>query len=216
MSYQQHEKLLVAFPADCSAHAPVLLTLVQPDNHPLWAYFYGFVLALVLANIILFCQVAYILIMAQNDPILQRTRQQNRERYIPTPSAIMIIPDVINALQGFSIFLIFICKRNMLKRIRTNWEPYLRRMKVFVGSSRQPDSAKGKGVQDTSSFTSSVNRPISQSNASQRTVQSQISLDTISAVRWVLLRQPCTHAALTSPSRLISLVSYYKHLFTDA
>ncbi|MPC36297.1 putative G-protein coupled receptor Mth-like 1 [Portunus trituberculatus] len=49
------------------------------DNQPLWAYFYGFVLTLVVANILLFCQVAYILIMAQNDPILQRTRQQNRE-----------------------------------------------------------------------------------------------------------------------------------------
>ncbi|KAG0716392.1 hypothetical protein GWK47_009852 [Chionoecetes opilio] len=29
MSYQQYEKLLVTFPADCSAHAPVLPTLVQ-------------------------------------------------------------------------------------------------------------------------------------------------------------------------------------------
>ncbi|KAK8396034.1 hypothetical protein O3P69_005251 [Scylla paramamosain] len=174
------------------------------DNQPLWAYFYGFVLTLVVANILLFCQVAYILIMAQNDPILQRTRQQNRERmwlYIKLFVVMgltwimeviswqegscepWIIPDVINALQGFSIFLIFICKRNMLKRIRNNWEPYLRRMKVFVGSSRQPDSVKGKGAQDTSSFTSSVNRPSSQSGASQRTVQSQISLDTSSAFR---------------------------------
>lgn len=174
------------------------------DNHPLWAYFYGFVLTLVVANIILFCQVAYILIMAQNDPILQRTRQQNRERmwlYIKLfvvmgltwimeviswqegSCEAWIIPDVINALQGFSIFLIFICKRNMLKRIRNNWEPYLRRMKLFVGSSRQPDLVKGKGVQDTSSFTSSVNRPSSHSGASQRTVQSQISLDTSSAAR---------------------------------
>lgn len=50
------------------------------DNKSLWAYFYGFVLTLVVANIIFFCQVAYILVMAQNDPILQRTRQQNRER----------------------------------------------------------------------------------------------------------------------------------------
>ncbi|XP_045108581.1 uncharacterized protein LOC123503143 isoform X2 [Portunus trituberculatus] len=174
------------------------------DNQPLWAYFYGFVLTLVVANILLFCQVAYILIMAQNDPILQRTRQQNRERmwlYIKLFVVMgltwiteviswqegscepWIISDVINALQGFSIFLIFICKRNMLKRIRNNWEPYLRRMKVFVGSSRQPDSVKGKGAQDTSSFTSSVNRPSSQSGASQRTVQSQISLDTSSAFR---------------------------------
>ncbi|XP_071552181.1 uncharacterized protein [Panulirus ornatus] len=173
------------------------------NNRSLWAYFYGFVLVLVVANIIFFCQVAYILIMAQNDPIIQRTRQQNRERmwlYVKLflvmgltwiaeviswqegTCEAWIITDIINALQGFSIFLIFICKKNMLRRIRSNWEPYLRRVKEFFGSSRQPQSVTGKGGQETSSFSSSVNRP-SQSSASQRTVQSQISLDPSTASR---------------------------------
>ncbi|KAG7156559.1 G-protein coupled receptor Mth-like 1-like 2 [Homarus americanus] len=143
------------------------------NDKSLWAYFFGFVLVLVVANIIFFAQVAYILIMAQNDPILQRTRQQNRER---------VITDIVNTLQGFSIFLIFICKRNMLRRVRNNWEPYLRRMKEFFGSSRQSKSIVGKSHPESSSFSSSVNRP-SQSAASQRTVQSQISLDPSSASR---------------------------------
>ncbi|KAK8725056.1 hypothetical protein OTU49_011043 [Cherax quadricarinatus] len=173
------------------------------NDKSLWAYFYGFVLVLVIANIIFFAQVAYILLVAQNDPILQRTRQQNRERmwlYIKlflvmgltwlaeviswqegTCEAWMIT-DIINTLQGSSIFLIFICKRNMLRRIRNNWEPYLRRVKEFFGSSRQSQSKTGKRSQESTSFSSSVNRP-SHSAASQRTVQSQISFDPSSASR---------------------------------
>nr|XP_045612038.1 uncharacterized protein LOC123766744 isoform X1 [Procambarus clarkii]XP_045612039.1 uncharacterized protein LOC123766744 isoform X1 [Procambarus clarkii] len=181
------------------------------NDKSLWAYFYGFVLVLVVANVIFFAQVAYILLVAQNDPILQRTRAQNRERSVHVSTIRMwlyiklflvmgltwlteviswqegtceawMITDIVNTLQGFSIFLIFICKRNMLRRIRNNWEPYLRRVKEFFGSSRPTKSATGKGSQESSSFSSSVNRP-SHSAASQRTVQSQISLDPTSASR---------------------------------
>ncbi|KAK4289483.1 hypothetical protein Pmani_037548 [Petrolisthes manimaculis] len=172
------------------------------NRQSMWAFFYGFVLVLVVLNIVFFCWVAWILIMAQNDPILQRTRQQNRERmwlYVKLflvmgltwiteviswqegSCEAWIATDIINSLQGFSIFLIFICKRNMIKRIRTNWEPYLRRVKELFGPSRPPPSTR-QAVHDTSSFSSSVQRP-SQSNASQRTVQSQISLDPTTASR---------------------------------
>lgn len=172
------------------------------ENLSLWAYFYGFVLVLVVANIIFFCQVAYILIVAQNDPILQRTRQQNRERmwlYVKLflvmgitwlaevisweegTCEAWIFTDIINSLQGVSIFLIFICKRNLLKKIRTKWEPYLRHVKEVVGSKRLSHSkfstsATGNTAREQLSFSSSENRP-NHSAASNRTVQSQLSFD---------------------------------------
>lgn len=172
-------------------------------NISLWAYFYGFVLTLVVANIIFFCQVAYILVMAQNDPILQRTRQQNRERmwlYVKLflvmgitwiaevvswqegTCEAWVFTDVINSLQGFSIFIIFICKKNMLKKIRSKWDPYLRRMKEMVGSTRLSHSGTAHTSQVHSSFSSTSNRP-NHSAASQRTVQSQISIDPTSSTR---------------------------------
>ncbi|XP_068204273.1 uncharacterized protein [Palaemon carinicauda] len=167
-----------------------------------WAYFYGFVLVLVIANIIFFCQVAYILIVAQNDPILQRTRQQDRERmwlYVKLfvvmgitwlaeviswqekTCEAWIITDIINSLQGVSIFVIFICKRNLLKKVearirkvRSKWEPYLRHVKEVVGSKRLSHSkfstsGNGTTTREQLSFSSTENRlSIDPSSASRK------------------------------------------------
>ncbi|XP_066952174.1 uncharacterized protein [Macrobrachium rosenbergii] len=174
----------------------------------LWAYFYGFVLVLVIANIIFFCQVAYILIVAQNDPILQRTRQQDRERMGLYVKLFMvmgitwlaeviswqektceawIITDIINSLQGVSIFIIFICKRNLLKKVRSKWEPYLRHVKEVVGSKRLSHSkfstsGNGTTTREQLSFSSTENRP-NHSAASHRTVECQLSYDPSSVNR---------------------------------
>nr|QPB73588.1 GPCR4 [Penaeus japonicus] len=205
--------LLIAVASFIVQELPEDFGVIKPDfgntkcwfdnNKSLWAYFYGFVLTLVVANIIFFCQVAYILVMAQNDPILQRTRQQNRERmwlYVKLflvmgitwiaeviswqegTCEAWVFTDVINSLQGFSIFIIFICKKNMLRKIRTKWDPYLRRMKEMVGSTRLSHSGVPNTSQVHSSFSSTSNRP-NHSAASQRTVQSQISIDPTSSTR---------------------------------
>lgn len=56
------------------------------EQPALWAYFYGFVSVLTVANIIFFGLVTHILIKAQrsNRTILKTTSRQEKERYIST------------------------------------------------------------------------------------------------------------------------------------
>ncbi|XP_066952176.1 uncharacterized protein [Macrobrachium rosenbergii] len=92
-----------------------------------------------------------------------------------------IITDIINSLQGVSIFIIFICKRNLLKKVRSKWEPYLRHVKEVVGSKRLSHSkfstsGNGTTTREQLSFSSTENRP-NHSAASHRTVECQLSYD---------------------------------------
>ncbi|KAG7153843.1 G-protein coupled receptor Mth-like 1-like 4 [Homarus americanus] len=117
-------------------------------NASMWLYFYGWVLALTVANALFFIGVAFILIRSQNDPILQRTREQNRER---------ILTDIINALQGVTIFLVFVCKKNTLKKIKEQWCRMVRREQHSPGSvmsTSRPtmSTTSGKRTSDVSSL----------------------------------------------------------------
>ncbi|MPC91676.1 G-protein coupled receptor Mth2 [Portunus trituberculatus] len=50
------------------------------DKAAYWLFMYGWMMVLVVANVIFFTLVAIILIKAQNDPLLKRSREYNRER----------------------------------------------------------------------------------------------------------------------------------------
>ncbi|CAL4095067.1 unnamed protein product [Meganyctiphanes norvegica] len=161
----------------------------------LWTYFYGFVLLLVIFNIIFFCHVSYILITMQrrNDPILNRTKKQERERvwlYVKLFSVMGItwvaeiiswqdgscwgwfFTDAINSLQGLFIFLIFICKANMLKKIRDQWSPYIRTFKKAVGSTRITRSTTFTNTKRSDLSASQSEQANNDSKASQRTTES--------------------------------------------
>lgn len=55
---------------------------VSAENYAsIWLYFYGWVLALVIGNIVFFGMVACILLRNQNDRMLKQTREKNRDRW---------------------------------------------------------------------------------------------------------------------------------------
>ncbi|XP_068242978.1 probable G-protein coupled receptor Mth-like 3 isoform X1 [Palaemon carinicauda] len=99
----------------------------------LWLYVYMIILILVNMNICFFVMVAYILLKSRNNQQLQRARSQNRDRlwlcgkiflvmgivwitevisYQQGTCEAWILTDSINALQGFIIFLVFVCKKS--------------------------------------------------------------------------------------------------------
>lgn len=100
---------------------------------PLWLYVYMFILILTSLDIAFFLMVTYILLKSRNNQRLQRARSQNRDRLWLCGKIFLvmgitwiteviswqqgtceawILTDVINALQGFTIFLVFVCKKS--------------------------------------------------------------------------------------------------------
>ncbi|XP_064083194.1 probable G-protein coupled receptor Mth-like 1 isoform X3 [Macrobrachium nipponense] len=100
---------------------------------PLWLYVYMFILTLTSLDIAFFLMVAYILLKSRNNQRLQRARSQNRDRLWLCGKIFLvmgitwiteviswqqgtceawILTDIINALQGFTIFLVFVCKKS--------------------------------------------------------------------------------------------------------
>ena len=63
------------------ASETVVIHCDPTGNKPYWLYVYGWMMLLVVANIVFFILVAIILIKAQNDPLLKRSREYNRERW---------------------------------------------------------------------------------------------------------------------------------------
>ncbi|KAK4305471.1 hypothetical protein Pmani_022632 [Petrolisthes manimaculis] len=108
----------------------------------MWVYFYVYILVLVVANVVFFVMVMVILYRSQNNSTLKRSREVNRERlwlcvklflvmgvtwvaevisFQEGTCQAWIVTDVINTLQGFSIFLVFVCKRSTINMVRTRW-----------------------------------------------------------------------------------------------
>ncbi|KAK7027385.1 hypothetical protein SK128_013599 [Halocaridina rubra] len=178
------------------------------DNKSLWVYFYGFVLVLVIINIIFFVDVAYFLIVNHIDSVLQRTQQKNRERMwlyvklfivmgvtwlaeviswqIGTCEAWMVF-DFVNALQGFLIFLIFTYNKNHIKKMMSKCETVLRQVKESVrtgkpGGANNVPSKAGPGASEQ--LSQSVSElPSNHSATSNRTFRSQLSCESEPGIR---------------------------------
>ncbi|XP_064108444.1 uncharacterized protein LOC135216861 [Macrobrachium nipponense] len=124
-------------------------------SESIWVYFYGIILVIIIVNILFFCHVMYILLAQQRDSTLEKTRKQNRERlclYVKLfivmgitwlaevvswqqgSCKFWIATDVINCLQGVFIFLMYICKKNDLQRVRDRWDAVVRHLKEEVRS----------------------------------------------------------------------------------
>ncbi|XP_071526015.1 uncharacterized protein [Panulirus ornatus] len=109
------------------------------NTSSLWVYLYGFVLAMVVLNIIFFGMVAYILIRSRNNSDLRRSSTHTRERFWLCVKLFLVMGvtwvteviswqegscqawiflDIVNSLQGFSIFLVFVCKKANLNKMR--------------------------------------------------------------------------------------------------
>ncbi|XP_068203869.1 G-protein coupled receptor Mth2-like isoform X2 [Palaemon carinicauda] len=151
------------------------------DSHggdkAIFLYFYGIILVLIIANIFFFFHVMYLLLVQQHNSILEKTRKQNWQRLCLYAKLFMImgitwlaevvswqygdcrawiVTDVVNGLQGVLIFLIYVCKKKDLKKIRDKWEAVVRHLKEKVRSRNRPressaSSQNGTGPPETSS-----------------------------------------------------------------
>lgn len=139
--------LLITIVAVIMEHLPPSYEVIRPnfktgwfqDATAYWLYMYGWMMVLVVANIVFFILVAIILIKAQNDPLLKRSREYNRERMWLYAKLFVVMgvtwlgevvswqagacrasiaTDILNALQGFTLFLVFVCKRTTLKQLQ--------------------------------------------------------------------------------------------------
>ncbi|XP_063860484.1 G-protein coupled receptor Mth2-like isoform X1 [Scylla paramamosain] len=108
----------------------------------LWIYFYSWVSLVLLTNIVFFVLVMIILIKGHRNSMLRRSREVNRERmwlyvklflvmgvtwiaevvsYQHGKCAEWMAIDIINTLEGFTLFLVFILNRSTLRKIRERW-----------------------------------------------------------------------------------------------
>ncbi|KAK8407718.1 hypothetical protein O3P69_002334 [Scylla paramamosain] len=139
--------LFITIVAVVMEHLPPSYDVIRPnfktcwfqDKAAYWVYMYGWMMVLVVANVIFFILVAIILIKAQNDPLLKRSREYNRERMWLYAKLFLVMgvtwlgevvswqagacrasiaTDILNALQGFTLFLVFVCKRTTLKKLQ--------------------------------------------------------------------------------------------------
>ncbi|CAL4175745.1 unnamed protein product, partial [Meganyctiphanes norvegica] len=168
----------------------------------LWTYFYSFVLLLVVSNTFFFCHVLYIVIKTQRASaavLKNKTKKQERERlWLYVKLFLMmgitwvaeIIPwlnescygsfftDAINSLQGLFLFIIFICKADMLKKIRKQWSPYIRTIKEAVGLSvsESEQSTDSKSSQKTTSGSSGNRNYTTQISHTGSTTGAQVNI----------------------------------------
>ncbi|XP_068203864.1 probable G-protein coupled receptor Mth-like 1 [Palaemon carinicauda] len=168
----------------------------------IWLYFYGIILVLIIVNIFFFCHVMYLLLVQQHNSILVRTRRQNWQRLCLYAKLFMImgitwlaevvssqygdcrgwiVTDVINGLQGVLIFLIYVCKKKDLKKIRDKWEAVVRHLKEKVRSWNRPrealiSSQNGTGPPETS-FSISYEKRTKSTEVSLGSLQPRSSLE---------------------------------------
>ncbi|XP_064083193.1 G-protein coupled receptor Mth2-like isoform X2 [Macrobrachium nipponense] len=126
---------------------------------PLWLYVYMFILTLTSLDIAFFLMVAYILLKSRNNQRLQRARSQNRDRLWLCGKIFLvmgitwiteviswqqgtceawILTDIINALQGFTIFLVFVCKKSTRQMVTRR----VSKMKSNFSTSSSTKSSK--------------------------------------------------------------------------
>lgn len=112
------------------------------DKKRIWIYFYSWVSLVLATNIVFFALVMVILIKGQRNSMLRRSREMNRERmwlyvklflvmgvtwiaevvsYQHGKCAEWMVMDIINALEGVTLFLVFILNRSTLNKIRERW-----------------------------------------------------------------------------------------------
>lgn len=166
-----------------------------------WAYLYGWVLVLVLANIVFFGLVASILCRAQNDPHLTRSREYNRERmwlYVKLflvmgvtwlaeviswqtgVCGALIVTDTLNALQGFIIFVVFVCKRTTLRKVQARWGVCCGRAGKVVRDPLTTLTSLSSSKRDSSrSYSPSTKRSSTASGVNARNAATPLPLQTL-------------------------------------
>ncbi|XP_076061151.1 uncharacterized protein LOC143036967 [Oratosquilla oratoria] len=166
----------------------------------LWIYFYSFVTVLVTLNLFCFVGVGCILYSLQNTCGSTLGREKELERlwlyvklfavmgitwvtevisYQVGGCYVWIPTDITNALQGFIIFLIFICKRNILRKLQQRYGSRMFCFKDLMQPNRRTgQAARTPTPQHVPSSYSSDGRG-SQSSASQRTTQTIVNQSSI-------------------------------------
>lgn len=175
------------------------------DYNAMWLYFYMWVSVLVVANVVFFGLVITILVKGQNNSMLRRSRNMNRERmwlygklflvmgltwvaevisYQNGQCVGWIFTDVINALQGLTLFLVFILSPSTIRKVKDKCCGKPARS-ALSPSSTQTSTFSSSSIQAKrldSSFKSSFSSRMSTTSATIKDLntESAIPLNTLS------------------------------------
>ncbi|KAK7085397.1 hypothetical protein SK128_025712 [Halocaridina rubra] len=146
------------------------------SNKAMWLYFYMFVLILVICNIFFFSHVIYIIFKSENNQQLQAARSRNRDRlwlYVRiflvmgiswitevisfSEGSCMgwIVTDIINALQGVIIFVLFVCKKGTRSKVikKAKMSSFATSSRRLLNYSRRSQMTSSMNVTITTQYT---------------------------------------------------------------